>query len=217
MTPENIVTMIEKHGLPLIVAGIFLYFIIRLLDWLMALLKALVNNWKNNKTLSHDEALDIREKVGVEINDLLQSLTSDTNSNRVQVIEFSNSVQSVAFLPFRYMTCTYEVYKLGMSGIGHRIDHISTSLFSDFFQSLERTPTCSYQLTDKAHGIGGAMYDIMGEDGSDRALCSRIVSDKGKFIGYVVCMKNEPFTKDQADKLEVAANQISCLLGVLDK
>ena len=217
MNIEDILNLIEKHGLPLIITGIFLYFIIRLLDWLLSLLKSAISSLKDKKNVSHDEALDIREKVGVEINDLLQSLITDTKSNRVQVIEFSNSVQSVAFLPFRYMTCTYEVYKLGMSGIGHRIDHISTSLFSDFFQSLERSSVCSYSLSTNAHGIGGAMYDIIGDDGSDRALCARIVSDKGKFIGYLVCMKNEPFTKQEADKIELSANNISCLLGVLDK
>lgn len=207
----KIIQLLTDYGISLVIVGVFLYFIIRLLNIGIDCIARKV------KETSHDEALNIRDQVGIEINDILSKLLEDCDSDRVQVIEFSNSVMSVAFLPFRYMTCTYEVYKFGKAGLGHRIDHISTSLFAKFFQSMEHSEVCAYSIDHKEPAMGGAMYDIMKEDGNHRALCCKLISDTGKFIGYLSMMKDDPFTSEESDAIQDVACKVSSLLGVLDK
>lgn len=205
------IQIISDYGASILIVGIFLYTIIRLINIGLSYLDRSLGNKK------HDKDLNLRQQVGVEVSDLLHKLRADCDADRVQVIEFSNSVMSVAFLPFRYMTCTYEVYKFGKTGLGHRIDHISTSLFATFFESMERNTVTSFSLDTKEPMMGGAMYDIMKEDGSKRALCCKLMSEKNKFIGYICVLKDEPFTSEDSEALQLAAVNVTSLLGILDK
>lgn len=207
----RVMQILSDYGASMIIVGIFLYTIIRLINMGLGYLDKKLGNKK------HDKDLNLRQQVGVEVSELLHKLRADCNADRVQVIEFSNSVMSVAFLPFRYMTCTYEVYKFGKTGLGHRIDHISTSLFASFFESMERSPVTAFSLDTKEPMMGGAMYDIMKEDGSKRALCCKMMSEKNKFIGYICVLKDEPFTSDDSEALQLAAVNVTSLLSILDK
>ena len=108
---------------------------------------------------------------------------------------------SVAYLPFKYMTCTYEVYKPGAPQMGSRIDHLSTSLFTTFFSYLHEHPYCILNGNTTEHISGGAMNDLLITSGEPKALCTLIESARGKSLGYIIMKKAEGFNDEDIEDI----------------
>lgn len=206
---EHVVKLISDYGVMIIISGIFLYAAIQLLTIFIKWLKG-----KALKT-SHDDSIDTRVNIGNQIHKLIANTLTELEAERVQVIEFSNSVVSVAYLPFRYMTCTYEIYDLDREPIGHKLDKISTSLFSPFFAKLQDskiyifTPTEDQELSEKSLC---SLTDV------DRwTACVPLRTVKGKMIGYVQATRFKEFSKNDQLELQLLGAKISELLTVLDR
>lgn len=208
---ESIIRLIGDVGALVAIAGLFLYIILRIVN-------IALGAWEGRvKSKTHDSLLDIRSDIGVQIQSLLDKFVETSGSDRIQVIEFSNSVMSVAYLPFKYMTCTYESYRLGEPAMGHMIDRISTSLFTQFFLALQDKPYCIFDTLDASVPMGGAMHDIIEQQGANKSLCVMLKTPKGKSIGYVTAKKDNSFTDEDIDSIQSVADQISILLSVADK
>lgn len=209
---SKIVEWIAEYGVLILIAAIFLYICIRLLNIFFKFLEKKVGNKK------HDELLDIRAQVSNEIQLLIEQFLEAHGGDRVQVIEFSNSVTSVAFLPFKYMTCTYECYALGKAPTGHMIDHISTSLFTTFFVSMQDHAYRVFDTHDKSVPMGGAKYDLVQSQGASQSLCVMLHTPKGKLIGYITMKRDETeFTEKDIEGIQILAEQVSALLSIADK
>lgn len=207
----EVIKLLSEFGIMLVIVGIFLYVVIRIIN-------IQLNKWESSvKGKKHDELVNIRADIGTNIQFLIDEFLVESKGNRVQVIEFSNSVTSVAYLPFRYMTCTYEVYKLGKTGTGHKIDRISTSLFTKFFETLQNNDYCVFNIDEDPTIVGGAMCELMQSQHEHQALCALLKSPKGKSIGYVELTKDDKFTKSDKDNIEELAHKLSTLLSVADK
>lgn len=211
MNIESVMQFIADFGIMVVISGIFLYVIIRLINLLFKHIDIKLGS-KN-----HDKLLSMRSDISNQIQLLLDEFLEQHDGDRIQVIEFSNSVVSVAYLPFKYMTCTYEVYRLGKSAAGHKIDHISTSLFTTFFLSMQNVAYRIFDISDKTVSMGGAMYDIMKEQEASKSLCTMMYTPKGKSIGYVTMKKETDFTPEDIEDIQSLADQISILLSVADK
>lgn len=208
---SSLVKLISEYSVLILIAAIFLYVCIKLLNIFFKFLEKKVGSKK------HDKLLDIRGEVSKEIQLLIEQFLETHGGDRVQVIEFSNSVTSVAFLPFKYMTCTYEVYKLGKAPTGHMIDHISTSLFTTFFQSMQDYPYRIFDTHDKSVPMGGAKFDLVQSQGASQSLCVMLHTPKGKAIGYITMKRDETeFTDKDIEGIQTLAEQVSALLSVAD-
>ena len=178
----------------------------------------LFSMWAEKRTQDrHDKLVDQRMELGKRIQALIETYLNQSNASRVSVIEFSNSVMSVAYLPFRYMTCTYEVHDLGKVAMGHKIDRISTSLFIPFFTKLQEDPCCLFDINDKTTLVGGAMCDLMKEQGEHLALCMALTTGKGKAIGYIQATSDTKFDNKDVEGIKILGHQISLLLSIADK
>lgn len=207
----EVLEYIADYGVTLIIAAIFLYVVIRLIN---IGLHYVEGRFKHKR---HSDLIDLRGEVSEKVQQLIAEFLETSKGNRVQVIEFSNSVLSVAYLPFKYMTCTYEAYALGRSAMGHTIDRISTSLFTAFFTKLQNS---DYYILDTTEGSGitnGAIYDLMKHQNETKSLCSILRTSKGKAIGYVALKKDEAFTESDIEGIQSLADQISALLGIVDR
>lgn len=208
---QTILKFIADYGVTILIAGVFMYTAIRVIN-------IFLKRWEGNQgNKKHDELIDMRSEVSGRIQGLIEQFLADSHGNRVQVIEFSNSVVSVAYLPFKYMTCTYEVHKYGKAAMGHRIDRISTSLFTPFFANLQSNPYCTFDIDDKTTLVGGAMCDLMKAQQEHHALCVSLSTTRGKAIGYIQLTKDEEFTQDDIEGIQSLAEQVSALLSVVDK
>ena len=206
---ENIVKLIAEYGVMIMICGIFLYAAIQLI--------VIFINWLKKKTLrnAHDESIDTRFSIGNEIHKLIANTLTQMEAERVQVVEFSNSVMSVAYLPFRYMTCTYEVYDLDREPIGYKLDKISTSLFSPFFAKLQDNKIYMFTLSEDQELSERSLCNLMDVDRWTACVPLRTV--KGKLIGFVQVTRFKEFSKSEQMDIQILGAKLVELLSVLDK
>lgn len=205
---ERIMKLIGDYGVMIIISGIFLYAAIKLIN--------LGIEWAKKKLTKHDheDNIDTRVDVGTQIHKLIAHQLRTLDLERIQVIEFSNSVVSVAYLPFRYMTCTYEVYDLDRQPTGYQLDRISTSLFSPFFTELHENPIYLVEVNEDLEPSAKSLFSLMDVD--RYVACVALKTVKGKMIGYLQATQGLPFKDDAQLELKMLGSQISELLGVMD-
>jgi hypothetical protein len=208
---QDVYEFIREESVTLLIVVVFMFTIIRLIDF----------GFKHlNKKLGvkqHDKLQDLRTDVSEQVQDLIDTFLARSHGYRVQVMEFSNTVMSVAYLPFKYMTCTYESYSPGYLATGQKLDSLSTSLFTPFFKELQRNEYCILDVNDKKKEIGGAVFDMLAEQDAQRSLCAMMYTLKGKALGYIAFKKEEDFNQGDIDGVLSLAKQVSALLSVVEK
>ena len=207
---EGILKLISDYGVSILIVGIFLYVIIRIINIFIQQLERHLDNKK------HDKLLNLRTTVDEKIQKVLDVFLESHVGNRVQVIEFSNSVLSVAYLPFQYMTCSYEVYKMGTFAKGYRVDRLSTSLFTQFFELLRKNDVYEVPSDADPDVIGGAMHDLISSYGNVNSLFTALYTSRGKILGYIHFMKSTEITDKDIEDIQTIRDQIAALLGVVD-
>lgn len=206
---EHIIKIIGDYGVMIIISGIFIYAVVKVINLAIDWAKS-----KMNKT-SHEDNIKKRVDVGEQIHKLIAQQLRQLDLERIQVIEFSNSVVSVAYLPFRYMTCTYEVYDLDRSPTGYKLDRISTSLFSPFFTKLQENPIYLFEVSDELDPSARSLSALM--DADRYVACIALRTAKGKMIGYIQATQGLPFTDESQLELRLVSAQVAELLGVMDQ
>lgn len=202
---------VSEFGIMIVICSIFLYTAVRLIN---LFIKNLDTRLRDKK---HDELIDIRMSVNQKVQSLIDQFLEDHDSDRIHVVEFSNSVVSVAYLPFKYMSCTYEVYRIGKSSTASKIDHLSTSLFTAFFEKLYDADYLMLDVNNKDKSLGGSIYDIVSASGESRGLYAILRTSKGKALGYVAVRKDSDFSQDDIEDIQILSSKLSALLGVVDK
>lgn len=207
----TVIKAISEFGILIIIAAIFLYVIIRVIN---IFLKSLESKVMGSK---HDKALDVRTRVNEKVNYLIEDFLEESGGDRIQVVEFSNSVTSVAYLPFKYMNCTYEVYSMDKTATARNIDKLTTSLFTTFLTHLYRETFCIVDTTKPDRSLGGSIYDLLSATGESRSLCAILKTASGKCIGFVMLRRDSEFTEGDIHDIQVLADKLSALLGIMDK
>ena len=210
MSFVEVLKHVSDYGLSLILSAIVVYVIIKLIKIQFDKLEA------NISRKDHDAALELRSDIDVKVYDILNSFIEDHSGIRVQVIEFTNTVTSVAYLPFKYMSCTYEVVSYGIKPEARCIDKLSTSLFSPFLSRLGKE---DYLILnhESASEMAGVVHDLYEQVGGENMLAVMLKSEKEKCIGYISLYKDKPVDDVDVADLMTTASQLSALLGVMDK
>lgn len=205
---------IADESFIIVFAGSMLYLLVKGINLLYAVVEKLIDKRLGNK--KHDKALKLRTDTDNKVYDKLNEFLVKHKATRVMVVEYTNSVMSVAYLPFRYMSCTYEVVAYGHDPKAKYIDKLSTSLFSEFLTTVSKN---NYTLLDKAKTdrMAGAVDDVFESIDSRYQICAPMKSKQDKNIGFIaMCSESEPSMLDKHD-VEILSHDISTLLGVLDK
>lgn len=215
MTFLETVRTIGDFGILIVIGGLVVYAIYLWITgkawWIPK--RENVDQLELTKREQHDKLLELRSDIGEEIQKLINSALKRNDWTRIQVIEFSNSVMSVAHLPFRYMTCTYETYKKGLLGTGRRIDRISTSLFNRFFTELNREGWYLIDLNcDDPDEICGSMCELMLASNETKSLNAALTSPSGKSIGYITVKNEDGFEQQDIDEIIELSHRIATLL-----
>lgn len=198
--------LITDYGISLVIVVIFLYTVLKLINIFIRCVELRLDS------RNHDTKLGIRESVGTKIQNSITEFLEIHKGNRVQVIEFSNSVMSIAYLPFRYMTCTYESYLPDLRGTAQKIDRVSTSLFTQFLDHFQNEDYSIFDITNHNKMVGGAMYDLMKDMEESRCICSMMKTSRGKSIGYVVMYKDSGFNEDDIEGIQSLRDSVASLL-----
>ena len=202
------VELISEYGVMIIISAIFLYTAIKFINLGFDYFKKSLGNKK------HDKLLEIRQEVDETVFELLQEFMQSHNGNRVRLIEFTNSVTSVAHLPFKYMSCTYEVFDYGEQSTARHIDKLSTSLFTPFLTELNKK---NYIILDENDcKCCGTIHDLMQTMEINKSMCTMLKVSKNKAIGYLAFNKQDGFSDEDISDIQVLASKLSGLLGILD-
>lgn len=215
MSIAEIITLIQENGIMFVLCCIFIYVIIKVINVIFDGVKKSKEERKEHQR--HDKLLETRSEIGEEIQILIKNFINQFEYDRIQVIEFSNSVTSVAYLPFRYMTCNYEACNLGIHYTGSHIDHLPTSLFTTFLSKLKAVPYFEFDINEENRLMGGAMYDLMQSTDVTNSLCAMLSTVNGKSVGYVSIQKSSKFTEVDFKNIQKLASQLSALLCVVDR
>lgn len=89
---------------------------------------------KNN----HLHGNRLRKQFTVCVQDTLQTLAEETQSNRAVLFEFSNGTTNLVGLPFLFMTAACEVATPGLSLLSQRHQRLNTSVVAGFLAKLEK-------------------------------------------------------------------------------
>lgn len=211
MTIPEMSKALMEFGIMIVICAIFLYTAVRLINVFMKSLDSRIITHK------HDELADIRMSVNQQVQSLIDDYLESHDSDRVHVIEFTNSVMSVAYLPFKYMSCSYEVYRIGKSATANKIDHISTSLFPKFFEKLYDNDYVILDANNEDKQFGKAIYDVVRASGESLGLYAILRTSRGKALGYVCITKDEGFHDTDIQDVQILASKLSALLSVADK
>lgn len=210
MSILDVVKAVGDYGLSLILSAIVIYVLIRVI-------KIQIDKWQTaSSRKQHDRALELRAEIDEKVYSILNGFIENHSGARLQVVEFTNTVTSVAYLPFKYMSCTYEVVSYGQTPKARYIDKISTSLCTSFLSQLGKNDSIllDHESIDLMSGV---VKDMFIEIGNDKMLSVMLKSTNSKCIGYVAFFKDKTVeTKDIDDLLRVG-EKLSALLGVLDK
>lgn len=206
----EILKSISEYGISLILSAILIYVIIKLLKIQFDKLA------ESNRRKAHDNALALRGEIDEKVYELLNEFTQEHHGLRLHVIEFTNSVTSVAYLPFKYMSCTYEVVSYGIKPEARCIDKLSTSLFSPFLSKLSKSPFIILDGENK-DTTPGVMHHLYEQIGGRYMLAVMLKSNKDKCIGYVAFYKDKEVQESDIEDLVSVGSTLSALLGILDK
>lgn len=206
---ESILKSISNYSLSIVLSATLIYILIKSVNLGFSLLSTRIGNKK------HDKLLDMRQEIDEQVYHLLNDFLDVHKGYRIQLVEFTNSVQSVAYLPFKYMSCTYEVFTYGRKPCAKIIDKLSTSLFSQFLAPLSRNGTAILDLSSDDLQCG-AVHDLYNTIGDEKVLFAVLKSAKGKSIGYVSLSKEAGFSTFDISAIKSLASQLYALLGVLD-
>lgn len=206
----EVVRQVGDYGLSLILSAVVVYVLIKLIHIQFDKLKVAASRKE------HDQALALRSEVDEKVYDVINRFIETHHGLRLQVVEFTNTVTSVAYLPFKYMSCTYEVVSYGTKPEARCIDKLSTSLFSPFLSKLgkEEYLVLSQQTSEE---ISGVVHDLYEQIGGENIVCVMLKSGKAKCIGYLALFKDRPVEDRDVNDLLVVGSKLSALLGVLDK
>lgn len=210
MVIENMMDLISDYGISFTISAVFLYIIFKLVNIGFRYIEIKLERTK------HDGNLQLRQQVDLKIQYLINTFISQHDGHCIQIIEFSNSVMSVAYLPFRYMTCTYEVCTPDRVGTSKHIDRLSTSLFTQFFSHIQDKPYCEYSISNHDVLVGGAMYDLMKDIDETQCLCTMLKTAKGTNIGYIAYYKDDEYTDEDRSDIQALRNSVQSLLCVAE-
>ena len=200
---------ISEYGLSMVLSGIVIYVILKVIK--LQFDKLDIYTARRN----HDKALALRSEIDEQVYALLNEFIADHEGIRLHVVEFTNTVTSVAYLPFKYMSCTYEVVTYGNKPEARCIDKLSTSLFSPFLSKLGKE---SYVMLDmgSAECLSGVVHDLYSQIGGSHMISVMLKSDKAKCIGYVSFYKDVAVNQSDITELILMSSKLSGLLGILD-
>ena len=212
----TIVKLIADWGIMIVICAIFLYAAIKFINIGINALQDKLNQRKERR--SHESRMSLREGVDEQITELLNEYFRIIGGNRIQIMEFSNSVTSVAYLPFKYMTCTYEAVGINIPSTATNISKLPTSLYAKFFKYLYDNLHCIVDLDDpNAVEFSGAFYSLMRDNGDKCSLCAIIKDSRGKALGYVSLQDStNTFTDEDIVRMDELAMKLSPLLGIAE-
>ena len=160
-----------------------------------------------------------RENANEHIQDLLNLSLTSLGGDRLQVIEFTNSVKTVASLPFKYMSVSYESYAHGKYPAADTIKNELTSLHSTFLTRLRNNSFFILNLEKPDATITPATYAMVSKRSALQSLYITITDRRSNeqigLLSYDISNRGG-FSETDITTLRKLAAQLSVYLTLWD-
>jgi hypothetical protein len=176
---DKVLNLVETQGLAVVIAVLFLYTLFKAINIMLDRLK------KKSKEEQHDILLDVRKKVGEDIEDILNYAMLRANACRAYVFEYHNGVTSLGGLPFLKMSNTYEVVNAGVQSNQSTLMDLPCLLYQKLIRALDLNPYVFLNVNDRKEEYGQLVYEMMVEQGVTQAILFRFVDKKNRTAGFV--------------------------------
>lgn len=206
----------STNGLALLISVLFIYICYRIVQLIFDSPKLLGKFAKKKHSQEHREAQQHREKVNQIVYTSIKEFIENHDGSRCLIIEFSNTVQSVVYMPFRYMTATLEAHTYDVPSAASRIQKIPTSLLTPFLMMLDEVPHLIMTKDNSAYKVCGAMQDLFNSIGDPQVCFKMLRSYKGTNFGIAVFCKPDGFNDEDLVEFDALGNSISGYLGARD-
>ena len=213
---DKFLDFLSNDSLAMLISVLFIYICYRVVDAVFDSPKLLGGLFNKRNHKEHREAQNHREKCNQIVYTSIENFLEDHEGSRCLVIEFSNSVQSVVYMPFRYMTCTLEAHGYEVRSAATAIQKIPTSLLTPFLMRLDDAPHLIMEKDNDVYKCCGAMMDLFDNIGDPQVCFKMLRSYKGTNFGMIVFSKPEKFTKADLIEFDALANSVSGYLGARD-
>jgi hypothetical protein len=171
--------ILKNHSSETLISGFVIYVVVQILNLGLEQIKQFISDYK------HEKALNKRDSTDLTIQELLNNTLENLPGERLLVFEFTNTVQNIALLPFKYMMCTYESYKPDKKPVSQYFQNILTTHHSIFLSNLHKNGHMIMDINARDHNKCGNSYGLLDQRGTLTSL-NYIIRDKhNRPIGYL--------------------------------
>jgi hypothetical protein len=210
---EAAMELISEYGVPLVISGIFIFLALEIINFAMKYLhkKYDINGEEARK--EEAELLAKRAEVDLKIQYIIDKALNDTDGERISVMEFHNHQANMASLPCRFMSCTYETYRVGLLPVAFLLNQISTSLYSIVVTNMQKSPYIILDTEKRDPDLARIGYELVEAKGVSKSLCVVMRSLRNTVLGYVSLGKNTEFTQNDITTMIQVGAHVASLLG----
>lgn len=177
---DEVIKLVTTQGLAVAISVIVIYGMYQLMNIFIDKLRDKVG------MKSHDQLLDIRSKINMRVQNVIDIARIKTNSYRISVYEFHNGHMNIGGLPFLKMTNTYQSYTDTTIVTQGLLSDIPLSLLNKSVNSLISRDYLILDSTNKSADLAILAYDLLEQQGASKGLYIKITDHNKKVIGFVV-------------------------------
>ena len=139
------------------------------------------------------------------------------NAERLQIVEYTNTIETVAFVPKKFMSCTYESYADGKLPACNTIKNEFTSHYVKFLTKLRLEHCLVLNLHDQQPEYSKNIYDLMDSRNASVSLYVLILDKKTQqALGFVSYDKHgfSEFSAKEAKEMQKLAEELAVHLNL---
>lgn len=126
---DNALKIVEKYKIKTIAKAFGLILMIGILIAFINNPTYIIDKWQEVQEKEHTERMAITLKNSQIINTELENLRYRTGADRVILLQFHNSKQSLSGLPFIYLTATAEALDYNVIPVAEQYESVKTSIY----------------------------------------------------------------------------------------
>jgi hypothetical protein len=202
---------VAKTGILALLSGTLIFLALHLINYIAGVFTDFNNKRKKTK---HDKSALNRNKLDIQIHDIIENVLSITGAKRVCIMEFRK--KGVKYAKGQYMTCAYEAREDGAKPASAALKNLSVERYKDFLDNLKSSeyliggdPEISPRLKGRRNSANFASFETRWEK---KAMCVPIKTLEDLTIGYISLKKDEDFSKNDISIALEAARRLSVLI-----
>ena len=215
---EQILKLIENHGLVLIALILLVFWLRPKIDDMWAAIMKLASRPEPPVPVQED-SLSVKVERGKElagkIKRYIQTMLGEYRADRVYIFQYHNGGRGVGGIDFIKVSCTYETVTIGTRPQQRWLQAMPITLVWAFVRLIDAgvgvvCPCIEHCFRE----TDASTYETLRAQGIKSVYCVGLFSDSREPIGFVgidYCSAKRELTKDELVKLQIHAERISAM------